>query len=117
MVIKGINREVNDPIAPAFLLKVMVLDLVIEPIRRHRDGMKCFLAWAIDRIAENWRDPAGTGPDVNRATPAWKRQQLSSKVNDRLNAVEEVLLLEYEEKGHASVDKWRELFGWRKPRP
>ena len=41
----------------------------------------------------------------------------SHLIHDWLAITEEALQLEYEGKERAAVEKWRELFGWRMPRP
>lgn len=116
-MIKGINREAGDPIDPSFLLEVMGLELVIEPFGRHRDEIRFFLASVADRIVEDWEDPAGLGPDVNAGVGVSRRRELSEVVRGWLGVAEEALQLEYEGKERAAVETWRELFGWRMPRP
>ena len=116
-MVKGINREAGDPIDPSFLLEVMGLDLVIEPFGRYRDEIRFYLASVADRIVEDWPDPVGLGPDVNAGVRIWRRQELSTIVRGWLAVAEEALQLEYEGKERAAVETWRELFGWRMPRP
>ncbi len=116
-MVKGINREAGDPIDPAFLLEVMGLELVIEPFGRYRDEIRFFLASVADRIADDWPDPVGLGPDVNAGMEIGKRRELSEVVRGWLAVAEEALQLEYESKERAAVETWRELFGWRMPRP
>ncbi len=114
---KGINREAGEPIAPSFLLEVMGLELVLPPFGRYRDEIRFFLASVADRITDDWRDPAGLGPDVNVGIAAAERRRMSQVVRDWLAVAEEALLLENEGRERAAVEKWRELFGWRMPRP
>jgi hypothetical protein len=116
-MVKGINREANDLIEPSFLVEVMGLGLVLPPFGRFRDEIRFFLASAADRITDDWPDPAGIGPNINLHTSLAKREQLSLALRKWLAAAEEALLLESEGKDRAAVDKWRELFGWRMPRP
>ena len=116
-MIKGINREAEDPIEPAFLLEVMGLELVLEPFGRYPDEIRFFLASVADRIVDDWEDPVGVGPNVNERVAVQCRHQLSAMVRGWLVVAEEALLLEYEGKERAAVEKWRELFGWRMPRP
>ena len=116
-MVKGINREAGDPIEPAFLLEVMALDLVVEPFGRYRDEIRFYLASVADRIADDWPDPVGIGPDVNACMGAGCRKELSEVVRGWLGVAEEALQLEYEGKERAAVEAWRELFGWRMPRP
>ena len=116
-MIKGINREAGDPIDPAFLLEVMGLELVLEPFGRYRDEIRFFLASVADRIVGDWEDPVGLGPEVNAGVGIERRQELSEVVLGWLAVAEEALLLENEGKERAAVEVWRELFGWRMPRP
>ena len=116
-MVKGINREAGEPIEPSFLLEVMGLELVLEPFGRYRDEIRFFLASAADRIAEDWRDPAGLGPDVNAGVSRERRNELARTVCGWLAVAEQALLLENDGKERAAVDKWRSLFGWRMPLP
>lgn len=116
-MVKGINREAGEPIEPSFQLEVMGLDLVLPPFGRYRDEVRFFLASVTDRIAEDWPDPAGLGPDVNVGVSRERRNELSDIVHGWLAVAEEALLLESERKERAAVEKWRKLFGWRMPRP
>lgn len=116
-MIKGINREAGEPIDPSFLLEVMGLELVLEPFGRFQDEIRFFLASAADRMVDDWEDPVGLGPNVNEGMGMARRQELSSTVRTWLAVAEEALLLENEGKVRAAVEAWRELFGWRMPRP
>ena len=116
-MVKGINREAGDPIDPAFLLEVMGLELVLEPFGRYRDEIRFFLASVADRIVDDWQDPVGLGPDVNDGVGMVRRRELSEVVRGWLAVAEEAVLLENERKERAAVEAWRELFGWRMPRP
>ena len=116
-MVKGINREAEEPIEPAFLLEVMGLDLVVGPFGSYRDEIRFFLASVADQIVDDWRDPVGIGPDVNVGVSADRRRELSDTVRGWLGVAEEALQLEYEGKERAAVETWRELFGWRMPRP
>ena len=116
-MVKGINREAGDPIEPSFLLEVMGLELVVEPFGRYRDEIRFFLASVSDQIEDDWPDPVHLGPDVNAGIEIGRRRQLSEMVRGWLGVAEEALQLEYEGKERAAVETWRELFGWRMPRP
>lgn len=116
-MVKGINREAGDPIDPAFLIEVMGMDLVFEPFGRYRDEIRFFLASVADRIMDDWPDPVGLGPDINVGIQIGRRRELSDVVRGWLAVAEEALQLEYEGKERAAVDTWRQLFGWRMPRP
>ncbi len=116
-MVKGMNREAGEPIDPAFLIEVMGLDLVVEPFGRYRDEIRFFLASVADQIVDDWEDPVGIGPDVNAGISSDRRRQLSELVRGWLAVAEEALQLEYEGKERAAVETWRDLFGWRMPRP
>lgn len=116
-MVKGINREAEEPIAPSFLLEVMGLELVLEPFGRYRDEIRFFLASVADRITDDWPDPARLGPNVNAGVPGGRRNELARTVRGWLTVAEEALLLENDGKERAAVDKWRKLFGWRMPVP
>ena len=116
-MVKGIYREAGDPIDPAFLIEVMGLELVIEPFGRYRDEIRFFLASVADRIVDDWPDPVGLGPHINAGVGVGRCRELSDVVRGWLGVAEEALQLEYEGKERAAVETWRELFGWRMPRP
>ena len=116
-MVKGINREAGDAIKPSFLLEVMGLELVVEPFGRHRDEIRFFLASVADQIENDWPDPVGLGPHVNAGIETWRRRELAERVRGWLAVAEEALQLEYDGKERAAVETWRELFGWRMPRP
>ena len=116
-MIKGINREADEPIDPPFLLEVMALELVMPPFGRYRDEVRWFLASAADQITRDWPDPAGLGPHVNACISATRRIELAGQLREWRATAEEALLLESEGKERAAVEAWRLLFGWRMPRP
>lgn len=116
-MVKGINREASEPIAPSFLIEVMALDLVLPPFSRFPDEVRFLLASMADQITNDWPDPAGLGPNVNRDMSATQRASCGEILAKWLRTAEEALLLEDAGKERAAVDKWRELFGWRMPRP
>ena len=116
-MVKAINREANDAIQPSFLLEVMGLGLVLEPFGRYRDEIRFFLASAVDRMLDDWPDPAGLGPCVNAGITKARRETLATTVRAWLAIAEEALLLETDGKERAAVEKWRKLFGWRMPLP
>ena len=116
-MVKGINREAGDPIDPSFLVEVMALDLVLPPFGRYPDEIRFFLASVADQFRNDWPDPAGLGPLVNGEVSSFRREQIASIVSDWQAVAEEAILLENEGRERAAVEKWRELFGWRMPRP
>jgi hypothetical protein len=115
-MIKGINRELWDPIDPSFLVEVMALELVNPPFSRYQDEIVLFLATAVDELDQPWPDPAGLGPDVNTMTVA-KRSAARRALLDAQLIAERALWLEDNDQERAAVAEWRKLFGWRMPRP
>jgi len=116
-MIKGINRELGEPVAPSFLLEVMAMELVKTPFGRYQDEIVLFLATAADRIDEVWLDPAGLGGDVNTVmNPRQKR--LAAEALRHAQAIAE-RAVDLEDDGHerAAYDEWKKLFGDRMTRP
>jgi hypothetical protein len=116
-MIKGINREAGEPIQPSFLLEVMALELVDAPLGRYQDEVRFFLASAADQILDDWADPAGLGNDVNAGSTSWDRGQQQAALKSWVATAEWAIDLENAGRERAAVDKWRELFGDRMPRP
>ena len=116
-MVKGMNREADEPVDPSFLIEVMALDLVREPFGRYQDEIAAFCASAADQVTWNWNDPAGLGPAVNRGVSTYEREQASRRFRDWQHTAEDAIDLEDAGRERAAVEKWRELFGNRMPRP
>lgn len=116
-MIKGINREGGEPIAPSFLLEVMAHGLVSEPFGRYQDEIVWYLASAADQISQDWADPAGLGPDVNGTMTTSERESAAQTLAAWQRTAEQAVRLEDEGRERPAVEKWRELFGSRMPRP
>lgn len=116
-MIKGINRHHDHPIDPSFLIEVMALDLVDAPLGRYQDEVRFFLASAADQVLDDWPDPAHLGHDVNASSSLWDRQQQQAALRSWLTTAEYAIDLEGDGNHRAAVEKWRELFGDRMPRP
>lgn len=114
-MIKGLNRELGEPVRP-FLLEVIAQDTVDIPFGRYQDEIRWFLANAQDAIWEPCPDPAELGPNVNTLTTN-ERQLASEALGSALKIAEHAVRLEDEGQERASVEQWRRLFGWRMPRP
>jgi len=115
-MVKGINRELGDPVTPSFLIEVMALELVAEPFGRYQDEVRWFLASASEGVESAWPDPAGLGPDVNTMSSS-ERSKAAKALSDALAIAEEAIRLEDDGQERAAVEEWRRLFGWRMPRP
>jgi predicted nucleotidyltransferase len=115
-MVKGANRELDDPVDPSFLLEVMALELVSEPFGRFQDELNWFFATAADEVLRDWDDPVGIGPGVNTMSQA-ERQQAARALRDAQQIAETAVWLEDQGKERAAVEEWRKLFSWRMPRP
>lgn len=116
-MVKGMNREADEPANPSFLLEVMALDLIREPFGRYQDEIAVFCASAADQVTRDWSDPAGLGPPVNRGMSTYERQLLSLQFRRWQQTVEDAIDLEDAGRERAAVEMWRKLFGNRMPRP
>jgi hypothetical protein len=116
-MLKGMNRQSGEPISPSFLIEVMALSLILAPFGPYQDEIAGFLASASDRATDDWGDPAKLGPAINRAATQWERQQMGKQFRSWQMIAEAAIDLEDNARDRAAVDKWRELFGDRMPRP
>jgi predicted nucleotidyltransferase len=116
-MIKGINRELGEPISPSFLLEVLAMDIVKPPFGRYQDEIVLFLATAADQIGFPWPDPAGIGPDVNSVMNADEKAAAAGALRSALTLAETAVDLEDDGQERAAVEQWRKLFGNRMPRP
>ena len=116
-MVKGINRELGEPVSPSFLLEVMAMDIVKPPFGRYQDEIVLFLATATDQIHLPWPDPAGVGPDVNSIMTAEQKAAAAGALRGALTLAETAVDLEDDGQERAAVEQWRKLFGNRMPRP
>jgi hypothetical protein len=116
-MIKGINRNFDEPITPSFLLEVMAQDIVSTPFGRYQDEIKLFLATAAERITEDWADPAGIGPTVNGIMSGAERRAAAQTLTEWQRIAEKAIRLEDAGQDQAAYSEWRKLFDWRMPRP
>lgn len=116
-MLKGWNLQAGRPIPVSFLIEVMALDLVRKPFGRYQDEVTAFLGNLIDRVNGPWKDPAGVGPNVDELITTARRSVMRSAAATALAIAEEAIYLEDEGEERKAVDKWRELFGSRMPRP
>ncbi len=116
-MVKGINRELGEPVRPSFLLEVMALNLVKPPFGRYQDEVRWFLASAAEQVQNSWADPANLGPDVNSDMSAADMAKAASALADALAIAEEAIRLQDAGREREAVERWRELFGSRMPKP
>lgn len=116
-MIKGINRELGEPVSPSFLLEVMAHALVKPPFGRYQDEIVLFLATAAERIDEQWNDPAGLGGDVNTVMGPVEKLAAAAALRGAQTTAERAVDLEDDGQEHAAYDEWKKLFGSRMTRP
>ena len=116
-MIKGINRELGEPVSPSFLLEVMAHALVKAPFGRYQDEIVLFLATAAERIDEQWDDPAGLGGDVNTVMSPSQKLAAAAALRDAQAIAERAVDLEDDGQERAAYDEWKKLFGNRMTRP
>ena len=116
-MVKGINREADEPIKPTFLLEVMAHALVRPPFGRYQDEIRWYLASAAAQIERDWPDPAGIGPNLNNTVSRPERAKSRQVLEQWLHIAEEAIRLEDDGQERAAVEEWRRLFGSRMPRP
>lgn len=116
-MIKGINRELGEPVSPSFLLEVMAHALVKPPIGRYQDEIVLFLATAAERIGDEWPDPADLGGNVNAVMNATQKLVAASAFDNARGIAERAVDLEDAGEDRAAYDEWKKLFGDRMTRP
>jgi hypothetical protein len=116
-MVKGINRELGEPVSPSFLLEVMAQSLVKPPIGRYQDEIVLFLATAAERIGDEWPDPAGLGSDVNAVMNATRKLAAANALNQARAIAEGAVDLEDEGQERGAYDEWKKLFGNRMTKP
>ena len=115
-MIKGMNRHLDELVNPSFLLEVMAQGIVLEPFGEYPEEVRWFLATAVEQVHDSWPDPAGLGPDVNTMSTV-QRSAASRALTDALAVAEMAIDLAGDGHERSAVEQWRELFGWRMPRP
>jgi Second Messenger Oligonucleotide or Dinucleotide Synthetase domain len=116
-MIKGINRQLGEPVSPSFLLEVMAHTLVKAPFGRYQDEIVLFLATAAERIDDQWDDPAGLGGDVNTIMSPSEKLAAAEALLRAQTIAEHAVDLEDDGQEHAAYDEWKQLFGNRMTRP
>jgi hypothetical protein len=115
-MIKGLNRHLEEPVKPSFLLEVMAQGIVLEPFGDYPEEVRWFLATAVEQVHVPWPDPAKLGPDVNTMS-SLERSAASTALAGALDVAEKAIDLAADGHERSAVEQWRELFGWRMPRP
>nr|WP_200985168.1 CBASS oligonucleotide cyclase [Rhizobium rhizogenes]QCL10073.1 putative dNA polymerase beta domain protein region [Rhizobium rhizogenes] len=110
-MIKRWNRSAGKPIKPAFLVEVMMQELVDPPFTTYSSEVRRFFAAALDGIERDWHDPAGYGPPVSeQMTP-----ELISAAKEALRQAEMkaalAVRLEKQGKQGEAIALWREIIG------
>jgi len=110
-MIKRWNRSAGKSIKPAFLIEVMMQDLVDAPFTTYPDEVRRFFAAALDGIERQWPDPAGYGPPVSeQMTPP-----LIAVAKEKLRQAEMkaalAVRLQKQGKQTEAIALWREIMG------
>jgi hypothetical protein len=116
-MVKGINRELGEPVAPSFLLEVMAQAMVKTPFGRYQDEIVLFLATAAECIDQEWPDPAGLGGDVNTVMSPAEKLAAADALRTAQATAERAIELEDDGQERAAYDDWKKLFGNRITRP
>lgn len=116
-MVKGINRELGEPVSPSFLLEVMAQSLVKAPFGRYQDEIALFLATAAEQINQQWPDPAGLGGDVNTVMSHGQKLDAAAALRSAQATAERAVDLEDDGQERAAYDEWKKLFGDRMTRP
>jgi hypothetical protein len=116
-MVKGWNREVGEPFPQSFLIEVMALDLVRSPFGRYQDELAAFFGNVIDHADGPWLDPAGVGPEVDEMLSFSDREAIRRAGKEALSIAEEAIYIEDEGRDREAVERWREIFHNRMPRP
>jgi hypothetical protein len=116
-MVKGINRELGEPVSPSFLLEVMAHSLVKTPFGRYQDEIALFLATAAEQIERQWPDPAGLGGDVNVVMSHGQKLAAATALRSAQETAERAIDLEDDGHERAAYDEWKKLFGDRITRP
>jgi Second Messenger Oligonucleotide or Dinucleotide Synthetase domain len=116
-MIKGINRELGEPVSPSFLLEVMAQSLVKPPFGRYQDELALFLATATEQLDQEWPDPAGLGGDVNTVMSPAQELAAQAVLRSAQVTAERAIDLEDDGQERAAYDEWKKLFGDRMTRP
>ncbi|WP_137157427.1 CBASS oligonucleotide cyclase [Rhizobium sp. FKL33] len=110
-MIKRWNRSAGKPIKPAFLIEVMMQDLVDPPFTTYPGEVRRFFAAAQDGLDRTWPDPAGYGPPVSeQMTPELIK---AAKEALRKADIKAALAVQLEKQGKQgdAIALWREIMG------
>lgn len=111
-MMKKWNSEQGKPIKPSFLIEVMALELLHPPFGGdYRRELQGFFASLADRIAEDWPDPAGLGPDVSDRMDAAERRAAREQLLAAEGRVAAAMQLERTGRTGEALRVWRQLFG------
>lgn len=111
-MMKAWNRQKQKPITPSFLIEVMALEILYPPFEGDfRYEMKAFFASLADRIADQWPDPAGLGPDVSDKMDEQRCRTAKEILRSAEQQAARAIQLERQGKQGEALRAWRELFG------
>ena len=111
-MIKKWNRQHGRPVEPSFLLEVMALELFVPPFSGgYQYELKGFFASAVDRIHDEWPDPAGLGPSVSSGMTTAEKDDAQKSLAAAESTVTRAILLARQGKNGEALRTWRDLFG------
>jgi hypothetical protein len=110
-MLKRWNRSADKPIAPAFLIEVMALDLVDPPFTSYQSEVRRFFAAAEQGILRDWPDPAGLGPPVSDQMTPEKRQKAAEVLRAAEVKAARAVRLEQQGKTGEALALWAEIMG------
>jgi len=115
-MIKTWNRNAGKPVSPSFLLEVMALQIIVPPAPsaiNYPYELKAFFATAINRIGEEWADPAGLGPPVSDQMDSTKINAAIKALTTAEETATRAIMLEKAGNIGAALAEWQSLFGSR----
>jgi Second Messenger Oligonucleotide or Dinucleotide Synthetase domain len=111
-MMKAWNRTQGKPIKPSFLIEVMALEVLYPPFGGiYAREMQAFFATLAARIQEEWRDPAGLGPNVSDSMDSGMRAAARAALLAAEKQAAEAIHLERTGSNERALRKWKEMFG------
>lgn len=110
-MLKCWNRQHGKPIKPSFLVEVMAMDLVDPSFQNYPHEIRAFFADAMDKIGNDWPDPARYGPPVSdQMTPALC-EQARIKLREAEVMATRAYRAESQGKNGEALEIWQEILG------
>lgn len=111
-MMKTWNREQGKPVKPGFLIEVMSLQVLFPPWGgSYTREMQAYFHTLANRISEDWKDPAGLGPDVSDRMTAQMRTDARRILLEAETNAATAIRFEREGKTGEALRMWRSMFG------